>query len=511
MDKNVIFDPAAQNPGNNTGETVPEVIQGGETTSVSASVDSISTDATSTGVSPTDNSAEIQSGDTTVQSAEVTPASLPPKTRGILKKIIIGVIVLIILVFIIFLIVPKGSGNKKVKLVWWGLWEDTRVMQPLISEFQKSNPNITIEYVKQDPKQYREKLLTRINNETGPDIFRFHNTWVPMMSDVLLPLPTDVISPNELKTDFYPVVQKDMTGNGAIYGIPLGADTLALFINTELLESAGVSPPQTWDDFVKAASTLTVKDPDTKKILTAGAALGTYGNITHAPDVISLLFIQQGISINKFPEASKDKKVAVLNFYTSFSKGDQRVWDSTLDESLLSFARGNLAMYIGFSWDIFKIQALSPDLAFKTYPVPQLVGRKSTLASYWVEGVSSKSPNQKEALLFMQFLKKKETAQKFYSEVSKTRGFGEPYARSELAKSLKENDLLFPFVSQLVDASSSYFASDTNDGEGGLNSSVNNYLGNAINAIVNDNSSTETVIETLDQGVAQAYQKYGVQ
>lgn len=447
-----------------------------------------------------------------VQEKEAPPSEPPPRIgSGLLKKVIIGVILLLVLIFIIFLIVPKGKSNKQVKLVWWGLWEDARVMQPLITQFQKSNPNIMVEYVKQDPKQYRQRLLTRINNGNGPDVFRFHNTWVPMMSDVLLPLPTDVMSSQELKTDFYSVIQKDMVKNGVIYGIPLGADTLGLFVNTELLKSAGVSPPQTWDDFVKAASVLTVKDPGTKKIVTAGAGMGTYGNITHAPDVISLLFIQQGINISKFSQAPKAKKIAVLDFYTSFSKGDNKVWDSSLDESILSFARGKLAMYIGFSWDIFRIQALNKDLPFKTYPVPQLVGRKLTLASYWAEGVSSKSPNQKEALLLMQFLKKEEAAKEFYSEASKTRGFGEPYARSELAKSLKENDLLFPFVSQLVDASSSYFASDTNDGEGGLNSLINNYLGNAINAMVNDNSSAETVIETLDQGVTQVYQKYGLQ
>ncbi len=503
MDGNVVFDPTKQDAQNQSGEDTPGSIPADEAPSVD-------TGNQAGEDNPTDPEA-ASTVDTTGESEIDVTQQQGGGRGGLIKKIVIGVIVLLVLSLIIFLIVPKGNSNKKVKLVWWGLWEDARVMEPLISEFQKSNPNITIEYVKQDPKQYREKLLTRINNGTGPDVFRFHNTWVPMISDSLLPLTTDIVTPNELKTDFYPVIQRDMTKNGAIYGVPLGVDTLGLFINTELLESAGISPPETWEDFVSAAGDLTVKDPETEKIVTAGAALGTYGNITHAPDLVSLLFIQQGININKFPDADKEKKDVVLKFYTSFSKGDSRVWDSTLDESILSFARGNLAMYIGFSWDIFRIQALNKDLAFKTYPVPQLVGRNTTLASYWAEGISAKSPNQKEALLFMQYLAKKETAQKFYSEVSKTRKFGEPYARSDLADSLKENDLLFPFVSQLKDASSSYFASDTYDGEGGLNSLVNNYLGNALNSIVNDNSSPETVIETLDEGVSQAYQKYGVQ
>ncbi|HUQ85736.1 MAG TPA: sugar ABC transporter substrate-binding protein [Candidatus Limnocylindrales bacterium] len=518
MDDNVIFDNS--DPNNPQKRSNPP--QGVES---DAAVSSASTSSDYQPISSMPLESEggvsalpVSEGTTDVQSGEVdavveeTEQSVPlPPRGGIIKKLIIGLIILLVLIFIFFLIIPKGKSNKKVKLVWWGLWEDARVMQPLISEFQKENPNITIEYTKQNPKQYREKLLARINNGTGPDVFRFHNSWVSMMSDSLLPLPTDVITPNELKTDFYPVIQKDMTKNGAIYGIPLGVDTLGLFINTELLKSAGVAPPQTWDAFVKAASSMTVKDPETKKILTAGAALGTYGNITHVSDLLSLLFIQQGIDMSKFPSANVGKKVAVLNFYRSFSEGDSSVWDNTLDESILSFSSGNLAMYIGFSWDIFRIKALNPELDFKTYPVPQLVGRKSTLASYWSEGISSNSKNQDAALLFIKYLKKKETAQKFYAEVAKTREFGEPYARSELAKTLKDNEMIFPFVSQLQNASSSYFASDTNDGEGGINSISNNYLGNAINAMINDNSSAETVVEALNQGISQAYEKYGVQ
>lgn len=504
MDENVVFNPGGQdNSAKPSTELPPQEVSG---QAVSSEVAPVGITADTTAPSESTQPQVVEGSE--IQSEQAPPSGPPPRTGGWWKKIIIGVVILVLIVGAFAIFLPKGASNEKVKLVWWGLWEDQAVIAPLLTEFNKSNPNITVEYIKQDPKQYREKLTTRIKNGSGPDIFRYHNTWVPMMSDSLLPLSTDVMSPNEFKKTFYPVMQKDLTQNGGIYGIPLGADSLGLFVNTELLEAAGIEPPQNWDDFVKAARALTVKDEG--KIKTAGAALGTYGNITHAPDIISLLFIQQGIDMEKFASAAKDDKVEALDFYTSFATGDQNVWDGTLDESLLSFARGNLAMYIGFSWDIFRIESLNKELAFTTYPLPQLVGRTATLSSYWVEGVSSKSKNQKEALLFMQYLSKKETAQKFYTEASKKRAFGEPYAQRALANSLKENKLLYPFVSQLGSASSSFFASDTNDGEGGINSTSNTYLGNAINSIIDDNNSAESAVETLDKGVAQVFQKYGI-
>jgi hypothetical protein len=79
-----------------------------------------------------------------------------------------------------------------------------------------------------------------------------------------------------------------------------------------------------------------------------------------------------------------------------------------------------------------------------------------------------------------------------------------------LILALKDNAMLAPFVAGLDGASSSFFASDTSDGEGGINSVSNTYLGNAINAMVNDNSSAETVVETLNQGVSQVFNKYGI-
>ena len=243
------------------------------------------------------------------------------------------------------------------------------------------------------------------------------------------------------------------------------------------------------------------------KIKTAGAALGTFDNINHAPDIMSLLFAQNGADIKNLSSTSKSAADA-LTFYTSFSTGDQKIWDDTLDQSILSFAKGNLAMYFGYSWDYFIIKAINPDLSFQIHSVPHLPGRNMTIASYWASGVSSKSKHQKEALLFLGFLAKKETAEKLFAEESKTRLFGEPYARIDLLEKLKDNTVVYPFVLQAKDATSSFFAGDTYDNA--LNSQMNKYLGDAVRSVNSDNaSSPETAVSTLSQGVSQVLKQYG--
>jgi multiple sugar transport system substrate-binding protein len=398
----------------------------------------------------------------------------------------------------------SGNSNAKVTLTYWGLWEDSKTMQSLIDGFERQNPNITIQYSQQDIKQYRERLLARVADGSGPDIFRFHNSWYPMYSGVLLPLPTDTITPSAFKKTFYPVAARDLIQNGAIYGIPLEIDTLVLYTNSQLFKAAGLQPPTNWNDFISDARSMTVKDAS-GKIQTAGAALGTFDNVTHAPDILSLLFFQNGADLLKTKDSS-DKSANALTFYTAFSTDQNNVWDDTLDPSILAFSKGNLAMYLGYSWDYFTIKQNNPNLNFQIVPVPQLPNQNVNFASYWAEGVSLKTKHQKEALLFMKYLAQKSTEEDLYAEQAKTRAFGEPYARVDLGGTLQTNPTLSAVVKEAPTAFSSPFVDSTFDN--GLNQGLNTYLNNAVNGVING-ASAQSALDTFAQGVSQVLQKYG--
>lgn len=441
------------------------------------------------------------------------PPPPPPIEESFLSKILSGKILKVglaifficIIIFTVFGLVIPNLGkdkNESVTLTYWGLWEDSKVMQGIISDFERQNPNIKIDYSKQDPKEYRERLITRIHNGTGPDIFRYHNSWYPMLSSVLLPLPDSVITKKDFEDRFYDVIQKDVVRNGAIYGIPLEIDTLALFINNDILSSYGASPPASWEDFRDLAINLTVKEQG-GRIKTSGAAIGIYSNINHAPDLISLLAVQNGADLSDI--TSYERQVTdALRFYTSF--GSSGIWDATLDPSILNFSKGNVGMVFGYSWDFFTIKALNPNLNFTVAPVPQLdKNNPKTIASYWVEGATSASKKQKEAFMFLKFLSLQSTQQKLYAEASKTRLFGEPYSDMALAESLRNDPNVFPFVLQATYATSSYFVDSTFDN--GMNARLNTYLGNAVNSILS-NTSPQSATAQLFAGYNQVLKEY---
>ena len=384
------------------------------------------------------------------------------------------------------------SKDKNASLVYWGIREESETMKPIISEFEKENPNIKVEYIKQDAKDYKEKLVTRIKNGNGPDIFKFHNTWYPMLYDVLLPLPQETIEKKEFMDSYYSVAQKDLTKNGAIIGSPLEIDTLALYINTKIFEDASreqsstISIPTTWQEFIDSSFKLTKRD-DSGKILISGAGIGTFDNVNHAPDIISLLFVQNAVDFNDL-ENSKTQAADALSFYTNFSLVENSVWDQTLDPSLNAFTQGKLAMYFGYSADYFAIKQANPNMSIRVVPVPQLLtDKRVNIASYFAEGVSSNSKNQKEALLFMKYLAKPETQKKLYEAESKIRSFGQPYGNKKLAEELRGTDA-FVFVDQAKTAVSSPFVDGTYSD---LNDKLNNSL-------------KEAVLYTLGEGSAES-------
>lgn len=445
---------------------------------------------------------------------EETPQVTAPEKPKTLKKLAVFALVALAAVSLGFLIVriliPRlaslkipGMPGKEVRLKYWGLWEQDSVMQGLINEFQQNNPDVKVEYVLQSHKDYRERLQSALAGEEGPDIFRFHNTWVPMLKDELDIIPPDIYSSSSFQETFYPVATRDLRRGAGYVGVPLEIDGLALFYNKSIFRAAAKSPPITWEDLRKLAFDLTIRD-QSGRIQTAGVALGTTGNVDHWPDILALMMLQNGVNL-----ADPTDKLAAdaLLFYTIFTRSD-KVWDSTLPSSTQAFAAGDLAMYFGPSWRILDIKALNPDLDFEVIPVPQLPKSNITWASYWVEGVSATSGHKNEAWEFIKFLSSKEALEKFYAAATATwRIIGEPYSRTDMADLLKEDPLVGAYIKQAPSAQSWYMCSATHDN--GINDRIIKYFEDAVNA-VNQRADTQDSLETAAQGVSQTLSQYGV-
>ncbi len=435
------------------------------------------------------------------------PASGGGKGNPLMKRILMIFVFLFILVGLAIggkFALGALNGAKEVTINYWGLWENDATLQGILTDFQAKNPKIKVTYVKQSPRQYRERLQAAIARGEGPDIFRFHNTWVPMFRNELAPAPQTVMTPAEFSSTFYPVATADLVGGAAVYGMPVMIDGLGLYYNEDLFATAGVTPPTTWPELLDIVPKLTVKS-DTQ-IQKSAIALGTTGNVENFSDILALMFMQNGAKL--LTPTGKEAE-DTLTFYRKFANPSDAVytWNETMDNSIYAFASGKVAMIIAPSWRAFDIKQISPALRFKIVPVPQLPGNTVNWASYWVEGVSTKSKYPEQSWEFIKYITSRDVVTKLYADAAKTRLFGEPYARVDLASTIAEDPYVGAYIKEAPTAKSFPLASRTFDN--GLNDKLIKYMEDAVNALGQGTAPT-AALDTVSAGFAQVFSSYGL-
>lgn len=438
------------------------------------------------------------------------PPELPPpvyeesKTKYVV--IIFGVVIFLIMLVFIFKVLFGGkSAPKSLTLTYWGLWEDKQIMEPIITQYQQKYPYVKIDYQKMAPQDYREKLLARSKNGQGPDIFRFHNTWLPEISDITAQLPSSIMSNSEFEKTFYKIHQKDLKVGQYYYGIPLTIDGLVMIYNDDLLKKSGIqSPPTSWEDVTNMIPKLTSKDKRSQFINTA-LAIGTTSNVEHYSDIFALLLVQNGGNVSKL---DSQEAAGALEVYRKFSEPGNEYWNDTMPNSLTAFIQEKVAMILAPSWEVLTIKSANPDLKLKVVPVPAGPdGIPVSIANYWVEGVSRYSKNQLEAWKFLRYLVQKENLTKLYQTEAQVRLFGEPYSRVDCASLLTQNEYVGAIMKQAEYFVSVPMISRTFDN--GLNDEIIKYVENAINATMQGVSYSEA-LKTTKQGIDQIFNKYKI-
>jgi ABC-type glycerol-3-phosphate transport system substrate-binding protein len=437
--------------------------------------------------------------------------------------------VLVIALIGIALVLVKNIGSKvtgsgETTLTYWGLWENSAVMEGAIADFEAKNPNIKVKYVKNEKNDYRSRLQNRLSKDPTqnevPDIFRYHASWIPMFRADLEKVPGNTVSSLGLETDFYEVFKKDLKSSGSWLGIPLMYDGLAMYYNRDLVESAGKSIPRTWWDLKETAQDLTVKD-EVGGIKVAGVAMGLADNVDHFSDILGLLLRQSGVDITNLG-TDTTKLANVLQFYTNF-RTEYGTWDETLAASTVQFANNKLAFYFGPSWRSFNIDEINPGLNYEIANLPQLPTLENIpldqpvsdenltniyWATYWAEGVNPRSKNQAAAWKLLEYLASKEGLTKMYMAAAQQRSFGEIYPRISLKSTMDENTRTKAFVGVANLAQSGYLSSRTWDGEGGINDTMANYFKDAINSLTMGNGEMKPTVETLVSGITQVKERF---
>jgi len=399
----------------------------------------------------------------------------------------------------------QSLATQPVSLNVWRVFDESSTFDDNFAKYQKLHPNISFNYKELRADEYEKELIRAFAEGTGPDIFSIHNTWIGEYMPLIEPLPLSIqipysetrgsikketiftlkeqpsISQRALKTEFADVVAEDVVRpykpndrsevTSRIFALPLSVDTLTLYYNKELLNSAGFpEPPKTWNEFQTQVTKLTKLGAD-NSIIQSGAAIGTGKNVERAFDILSLLMMQNGTQMTDGREratfAREDNNQNILGleatrFYTDFANPLKQVytWNDNQPNSFQAFVTGKTAFFFGYSYHADLIKTAAKKLKFAIAPIPQIEGGKVvSYANYWVETVAKSSKYKNWAWDFIQFATDKDHVESYLNASKK------PTARRALINKQMEDESLSIFASQILTAQSWYQGNDAKAAE----------------------------------------------
>lgn len=348
-------------------------------------------------------------------------------------------IVLIGVALVIFGPGRKAAAPPNATLEFWGIEDTEDALRPILQNFTEKNPTIRVNYKKRDAEGYEEALLNALAGGKGPDVFILDANLILKHRDKLAPLPQQTLNffVKNFQAAFADIATADLiTDKNEIIGLPLFMDTLVLFYNKDIFNTASIAQaPKTWDDVVAISRQLTQKTSN-GDILQSGLAAGTGKNTEHAMEITSALALQNGDPIVK-----RAPREVVLGthafdaflFYTSFAnrQNPNFSWTDLKGNSLDVFAQENAAMAFGFLKDMPQILRKNPHLNLGVAPFPQPKDARTSLTygTYFFPSVSKLSSKQTAAWQFLLYLATQEGTKEYLDATKRV-----PVRRDLIAK-----------------------------------------------------------------------------
>jgi multiple sugar transport system substrate-binding protein len=252
----------------------------------------------------------------------------------------------------------SGSVKSLRVLDYYNNEPDKTVVGSLLDGCGKAN-GVTIEREAVPGDTLIQKVLQQSSSKTLPDVLMLDNPDLQQIAATGALAPLDDFG---LSGDGYAEGVIDAsTYEGKLYGLQPITNTIALFYNKDLLDEAGVAPPQTWADLRAAAKTLT-------KGKQYGIAFSAPANYEGTWQFLPLMWSNGGDEKNiATPETAE--ALQLLVDLVNDGSASKSVLNWTQADVNDQFKAGNAAMMINGPWQ-FPVLNAEKSLHYEVVPTP---------------------------------------------------------------------------------------------------------------------------------------------
>ena len=305
------------------------------------------------------------------------------------------------IIFLLTLLFLCGCTQKNktttIEFASWGSKSEIDILKPLISDFEKNNPDIKIEFM-HIPQNYFQKIHLLFASRTAPDVIFINNLYLPLYANANLL--------EELHADgnYYPQALEALSWKGRLYAIPRDVSNLVIYYNKDLFDKKHITYPEnewTFNDFLQTALKLTDEN--------------TFGISFEDDPLFYLPYMMSNGGGILSEELSKEESKKSLQFYADLRKKYHVAplkSESASATMAQMFLQGRIGMYLSGRWMVPKLRE---EAKFNWDIVRFPKGTKGSIvqldASGWA--VSKQSKHKNEAKKLIEFLSSKESSEKF--------------------------------------------------------------------------------------------------
>ncbi|MDD5152976.1 MAG: extracellular solute-binding protein [Candidatus Pacebacteria bacterium] len=293
--------------------------------------------------------------------------------------------------------IPFLGGRENInygKVIVWGTIP-FNTMQQVIGDKLQNQTNITISYVQKNKDTFTADLVDALASGSGPDLFIISQDGILQNMNKIALIPYQYVSARDFKNTFVSEGEMFLQTDG-IVAMPFTVDPIVMYWNRDMFTNAGIAvPPVKWSEFYSMNTRVVVRDKS-GNITKSFVSFGSYSNVSHAKEVLSMLMMQAGSPVVTIKDnvltadiTSTDSQgpqgpaARAVSFFSQFSKSDKDSysWNRSLPFSKSMFEAGDLAIYFGYASEYPEIKAKNPNLNFDVAPVPQ-TGDSSTKITF---------------------------------------------------------------------------------------------------------------------------------